>query len=324
MNENDNHIVDEGLLVKYLLGEAGPQERQAVEAWIEADPAHRRQFEDFASIWEKSRRLALQSQADEQAAWKRFQARIHTAPRPVRSLRNNTWLRIAALFLLLAGVGTWAWLSSRETPVPQLTASAGARILSDTLPDGSVVTLNRNASLQYPGRFQGDTRTVRLQGEAFFRVTPDKKKPFLINVNDVMVKVVGTSFNIRSEGKATEVIVETGIVQVTRNGHTVELRPGQKVRVGDQDSLFAPQPEKDRLYNYYRTNEFVCDNTPLWKLAEVLQEAYGVEIVIARKELRNLPLTTTFSNESLDRILEVIGMTFNIRVKKEGDKIYLL
>ena len=81
--------------------------------------------------------------------------------------------------------------------------------------------------------------------------------------------------------------------------------------------------EEEQLYNYYRTKEFVCDNTPLWKLVEVLNEAYQANIVIDRPGLRTLPLSATFNNESLDQVLEVISLTFNISVTRTEDTIHL-
>jgi ferric-dicitrate binding protein FerR (iron transport regulator) len=80
---------------------------------------------------------------------------------------------------------------------------------------------------------------------------------------------------------------------------------------------------EDKLYNYYRSKEFVCDDTPLWKLVEVLNEAYGVNIVIENKELRGLRLNTTFNNESLDTILDIVSQTFGITYTKEADRIIL-
>ena len=145
----------------------------------------------------------------------------------------------------------------------------------------------------------------------------------MINVNDVQIKVVGTSFNVRSEAGVTEVIVETGIVQVTRNNKMVELRPAEKIKLGVKDSALVKERVEDKLYNYYRSKEFVCDDTPLWKLVEVLNEAYGANIIIENPKLRSLPLTTTFNNESLDKILEVISATFDITVTREGDRIIL-
>ena len=83
------------------------------------------------------------------------------------------------------------------------------------------------------------------------------------------------------------------------------------------------EDNSDELYNYYKTKEFVCNGTRLSRLVEVLNEAYNTEIVIGNSRLDNLSLNTTFSDASLDYILEVIGKTYNIQVIRNGDKIIL-
>jgi ferric-dicitrate binding protein FerR (iron transport regulator) len=267
--------------------------------------------------------LAANEAVDVNAAWQLFQKRIHTSSKSVTPLFLSGWWRVAALVLIAAGISLIVYVGLKEEPVPVLTAQTGNAVRKDTLPDGSVITLNKNSSLTYPERFTKDTRTVALKGEAFFRITPDKNKPFIITVNDVQVKVVGTSFNVRSENGLTEVIVATGVVQVQKGNMEVALRPNEKVVVRRQDSVIAKEKETAQLYQYYESREFVCDNTPLWKLVTVLNKAYDTTIVIGRPELRNLPLTATFPNESLDRILQVISLTFNIDVETKGTSIIL-
>jgi len=162
-----------------------------------------------------------------------------------------------------------------------------------------------------------------LRGEAFFTVTPNKKKPFVISVNDVQITVVGTSFNVKTINGNTEVVVETGIVKVTRAGKTVELKANEEVIAGPNDSAMRKEKVSDQLYKYYRTKEFVCDDTPLWKLVEVINEAYNSHIVISNPALKDMSMTTTFNNESLEQVLNVISLTLNIKVIKEGDTIIL-
>jgi ferric-dicitrate binding protein FerR (iron transport regulator) len=79
----------------------------------------------------------------------------------------------------------------------------------------------------------------------------------------------------------------------------------------------------DQLYNYYRSKLFVADNTPLWRVVEILNEAYDANIVIENDQHRDLPLTTTFKDESLDNILHIITETFKITAVKENGKIIL-
>ncbi len=326
MKANDYHINDE-LLVKYLLNEATSAEQQAVHQWINASTENQRYFHHFQLIWETSKQLVIPSTVSADDAWKRFQQRTAQAskrPAVIQPMNPSfKWMRAAAVAILFIGVAALTYfLSSRSASKPVI-VTAFANPVTDTLPDGSLVTLNKNSSMRYRGKFEGSSRNVELTGEAFFAVTPDKKKPFIIHVNDITVTVIGTSFNIKSIAGETEVLVETGIVRVTKNNKTIELRPKEKLVAKSGDTALLKEESTDRLHQYYRSRQFVCDNTPLWKLVEVLNEAYNSNIVIQRTELRTLPLTTTFHNESLDKILSIIAETFEITVEKTGDKILL-
>ncbi len=230
-------------------------------------------------------------------------------------------MRIAASVIVIVGIGLIAWWLTNNSK--QITVLAQQAVMSDTLSDGSVVTINKGSSISYDSKFKGDTRKVELKGEAFFNVTPNKKKPFIVSVGDVEVEVIGTSFNVSVSHGITEVVVETGIVKVTKAGRTVELRPHEKLETYAKDSVMKKEQVTDKLYNYYRTKQFVCDDTPLWKLVEVVNEAYNSNIVIGDPAIRNLTITTTFDNESLDQVLNVIKETFNITVVREGDTITL-
>ena len=326
MGEIHSNINDE-LLVKYLLQETSSDESHAVEQWMNEGEHNRKYYEQLQNIWNKSRAMASENRVDEELAWKRFQSRIKSSDPVIAIHRRTGWLRIAALLIVIAGVVLLSYiLVSEKAPVEQLSLHTTNSVLTDTLPDGSVITLNKNSTLIYPETFGSKKRSVDLNGEAFFNIKADPNKPFEISVNDITVRVLGTSFNIKSENGITEVIVETGIVQVIKKHRSVELKPNQKLVVEPHDSVLIPQIEKEQLYNYYRSKEFVCENTPLWKLAAVLNEAYGVNIVIERDELRTLPLDVTFSNESLDVILEIIKETFNtyqIEIVKKDSSIIL-
>lgn len=307
------------LLVKYLADEATPPEQARVEAWLEEDDANRHYFNHFKTIWEKAENLAPVVPIDENEAWKRFRKRVSAAP-----VRKKTgWMRIAALFILIAFAGILSlvlWNDRRDEP-HQLAVSSDNDVMTDTLPDGTVATLNRHSELSFPSVFSGKQRKVNLKGEAFFAVKPDKQHPFVIDVDDVQVTVLGTSFNVRSTADSTEVIVETGRVQVKKDSLVVILQAGERISFGKAGQPALKQQSSDKLYNYYISRTFVCDNTPLWKLVEKLNEAYDVNIVIARKELRQLPLNVTFDDESLDMILKVISQTLMVKITREENRI---
>ena len=311
--------IDE-LLVKYLADEATPPEEQEVLGWLQADEANRHYFEHFKLIWQEAEQPA--PDADVNKAWQKFQQRKKSGGSvPVRRMG---WLRIAASVLLVACTAaiTYFFINNRNGALPEMLAVTTANeVKADTLPDGSVATLNKNSKLTYPARFKGTQRKVNLQGEAFFSVTANKAKPFVITVNDVEIKVLGTSFNVRSDEEGTEVIVETGVVQVMRGGQMVELKAGERTILQNAEAAdtIAKLKSDDKLYNYYISHTFICDNTPLWKLAEKLSEAYSVQIVFDNQSVRSLPLTVTFDQESLDVILKIISQTLGVRIEREGD-----
>lgn len=309
-----------------MLGITTPAEKQSVEAWVAADNANAKYYEHFRLIWNESKKLAAVSTVNEDDAWKRFQQRVganeDTGGARIIKTDFSTWRRnlaiAATLMVLLGAAGFWFMKSSR----PQHTIYANNAVRLDTLPDGSFVTLNKQSSLSYAGSFNQE-RHVKLEGEAFFNVAQDPGRPFVIRVNDVTVKVLGTSFNIKSTNGKTEVIVETGAVEVTKQHNSVQLQRNEKAIVTDKDAAPVKQENTDELYNYYRTQTFVCNNTPLWKLVDILNEAYGVNIVIANTGKRDMPINVTFSGSSLDSTLKIIGLTYGITVEENGTNITL-
>ncbi len=316
--------MNDDLPVKYLLGEATPEEREQVEQWAAASDANKKQLEQLRYIWTETKKLEAANSADEQAAWQRFKQRIdkqNTTTKTIPLGRRTNWMRIAATLILMIG-GSWMayiYLYSAGT----VTLASGDAVLSQTLPDGSTITLNKNATVKYPKKFTGSTREVTLDGEAFFNVAPDKQKPFIIHANEADIEVVGTSFNVKTNTNQTEVVVETGVVQVSKKLKGVVLNPKEKATVKKNTELPIKEKTEDELHNYYRTKAFVCNNTPLSRLVPVLNDAYGANIVISNTELNDLRITTTFNNESLDNILEVLSGTFNINIVKKDGQIVL-
>lgn len=324
MKNTSTHINDD-LLVKHLLDINTPSEKAAVTAWLAEKAEHQRYFEHFRLIWEESRKLAAVSTVNENDAWSRFRQRVGAGENTTRIVKMDTgfsWkpiLRIAAVLIIMIGAAG-AWYISQHRNAP-LIVSSGEQIKQDVLPDGSQVTLNKQSTITYAGNRK--QRSVKLEGEAFFDVAQDAGKPFVIKVNDVTVRVLGTSFNVKSTHGKTEVIVETGAVEVTKNNNSVQLKQHEKAVITEQQEAPSKQNNTDELYSYYRTQTFVCNNTPLWKLVEILNEAYGVNIVIANNDKRDLQINSTFTNSSLDSTLKVIGLTYEIAVEKQGSQIIL-
>src|SRR5690606_9249042 len=278
------------------------------------------------------------SELDENLAWGRFKQHlvanesavdrgedigVTTAKEPV--YRVPAWIKIAASIVLIS-IGIWlSFYGYNRSSLNQVLVETVNYTLVDTLADGSIITLNRNSKIQYPKYFAKDHRNIKLlEGEAFFDVAPDSSKPFHVFFNDVAVKVVGTSFNIKIDEDETELIVETGVVAVSKKHVVIRLKRDEAVHIDRNSDELNKSVVQDQLYKYYRNSEFIADGTPLYRLVDVLNEAYGVQIVIEDQELENLELNTTLKyNTSIRSNLDLICETFDIKMKKSGEYIVL-
>jgi transmembrane sensor len=324
------------LLVKYLLGEATSAEGEEVSRWMAADPSHKSYADDLQKIWKESRRLGPPERIDASAAWQRFRqsGKIPVTAgdgtikvRIERLERIYPWRAVAAaIFLLAAGIGGWWALTKREThkeEIAALSIKTQSTVRTDTLPDGSRVTLNKFSSLVLPGKWGRGTRAAKLTGEGFFQVVHEPSRPFIIEIGTVTIRDAGTSFNVRSMNGTTEVIVEDGAIVVTDSGLTVRATAGEKVVITADHRGISKTIAADKLYQYYRTKKFVCHKTPLPEFVAALSEAYGVRVVLQGDAVRNLLLTTTFDNDDLNSILSVVTRTFGLVAERKGDLIIL-
>lgn len=328
---NTPEIIDD-VLVKYLLGEATPQEQEEVQQWIAASPDNARYFEHFRLIWDESKKLAASSTVNVDDAWSRFMNKVETEERPAIQvaeppkgrtieLGRYGWMKAAAILVMIIGGGWFYYITAG--PGSMITEQAGDQTLVANLPDGSTVTLNRNSSITYPAHFKGNQRNVTLRGEGFFNITPNKAKPFIIDADHNSITVVGTSFNVKTNAERTEVIVETGIVEVAKKQNAIRVMPHEKALVTADAAMPVKSSNQDDLYNYYRTKKFVCNGTTLNRLVEILNEAYDTQITIGNEKLGEMQIRTTFDEGSLDETLNVIKMTYGINIEKNGNTIIL-
>lgn len=320
MNPNDTFVNDD-ILVKYLLGEADTNEQLSVEKWISAAPENQKYLNDFKLILEKSQ-LSANTDEKDYDALARLNARMERTEIRPKQTPLFYWVRVAAAVLVVSMVGwfTYSFFNPYNRPVIVETTTA---TLKQPLSDGSLVILNKHSKISYLQRFSGKTRTISLQGEAFFNVEPDQSKPFIIKVNEVTVSVLGTSFNVKSRNGQTSVVVESGTVKVSKLNDSIELTKGEKVNINKGDLSLKKQVNKGLLYSYYYRNELVCDHTPLRELVAILNEKFNVNIIITKPALEELTINTTFKDESLQEILQILAKTFNFNIEQRANQILI-
>jgi transmembrane sensor len=325
--------MNEDILSKYILGEATGQERAAVKAWADSDAKNAAKLKHLEIILNAGKRLAQQSPLTEAEAWANFKELRNAKQETKSNVRSLTsppsykWLQIAAAILVIAG-GGWFYYNFykvNHSPSEQwlsLTATTTVRV--DTLPDGSVIHLNKDSRIVYAADFKSH-RAVRISGEAFFEVKHDESYPFTVQAKDILIKDIGTAFNVKSIPGHTEVIVESGLVSVSKDKALINLKASEKVAINALDNTLKVERNTDQLYNYYRTKKFVANNTQLRRLVAVINEAYGSNIQISSAALANTRITVTLKLETpLKDILQVLKETTpEIKVDQSASGIVL-
>ncbi len=183
-------------------------------------------------IWEQCGKLAYPYKKDVPAAWNRFKVKLDaggfkTQPY-IKSFR--WWPGLAAAVVTVIAMVWWMAASNPDKTITRqnlgrLDTATGPGVI--VLSDGSRADLDKSALLVWPHGFNGKKREVSLIGSGFFTVARDTGRPFLIHVNDLIVKVMGTSFRLKSAAGFTQIDVRTGAVLVIRNKDSITLMPGE-------------------------------------------------------------------------------------------------
>ena len=231
--------------------------------------------------------------------------------------------RYAAILVILFGLA----LYFRDTGFQSDVITENAMVMITTsigekeevlLSDGTKVIVNSNSALSYPTNFTGNTREVLLKGEAFFEVTENKEKPFIVNTNEGMdIKVLGTVFNVKSypEDKKVETTLVSGKVQVVerKDNKTVLLYPSQRATYNKaDDKLIIDKVETERLISW-KDGKLIYDETDLNIVLKDLERVYDVTFLVNSKELLDYKFKGVFDNLTIEEVLSLFELSSPIQ-----------
>jgi len=179
------------------------------------------------------------------------------------------------------------------------------------LSDGSFITLNRDSKVSFPDKFNTRRRKVKLTGEAFFEISPDANRPFIIDAGNGKVTVLGTSFNVitNNSKNEVEVLVASGKVLVESKDGTrsLTLEPGKLGVINNNTS--SSMINTDINYLAWNTEILTYEGTRLEDVFSDLQRAYNISVEVYNNDILNRQLTSKFDNESAETIIRKMVFT---------------
>ena len=280
-------------------------------------------FED--QIAEAATAISEIEGVDSRSAYFKVQNRIKKEGRYM--LFVSSLSRIAAVLfiplLIASGVLIYRQLNLKENQqfaMQEITSPTGIRS-QIVLPDGSNVWLNAESTIKFKVPFDQKNRNVSLSGEAYFDVQKNPSVPFIVSSGGVNVRVLGTLFNYRAfEGENNiEIVLAEGKVSLNTNGekrtNEVIMKPGDRAVFDKTSNLTRVTNEKIEKYIAWHDGKLVFDETLMPEVAIQIGRWFGVDVVIADPKINNYRITTTFDNESLHQVLELLRLSSPIEIK---------
>ncbi len=313
------------LLVKYIAGEASPEEAMAAEEWIQATPENKQQFDELQKVWmETGPSKAIYQHADVNKEWEVVKQTITQSRVTQMKPRRTTYL-VAACMTLLAGALGWFLLKQASNNNIEMVTLQAQTVQQEQLPDQTSITLDGNSKVVYKKDFGKAARELALNGEGFFKVTHDPKKPFIIDMEGLKLQVLGTSFRVNNDKAAQTVHVDvaTGRVMLFTESDTLVLNAGQSGSYDRKTQRFTLLDTVD-VNNYsYATKQFSFSDTRLDKVATYLEKTYNVKLQFQNPAIKACRLSAQFDQQPIEDILDVIASTFNIHYSVKDHTIYI-
>ena len=303
---------------RYLEGEASEQERTKIEAWLDVMKTKNTtdlelSKEDEENLFRKITKKA--NNMDEV---------ISFLPKQDKKTDISQVMQIAAGLLILISVSYVVWnFANKDSDKLKVTSINGIEKI--ILNDGTLVWLHKGSSVTYFEKQQDGVRQAQLQGEALFEVAKDPSHPFIIKCGDVSLKVLGTSFSVKTNNDSLQLIVLTGKVNLSTNTNKegINVEPNEKAIYTKNGRVEKTQLHQTEISTITANTEYNMqfNNTSMQEVAEKISKKFNVEVNINSKQATDCRITADFTDHSLESTLKLITEVLDVSYTQEGNVI---
>ena len=324
--------LSEEIIAKFLMGKCTEEELIQVNLWIKESDENARKLFRMEEIYHlgKEKHTVSPKRMDqaERSLYKRLA--IEEAKQN-RTLAIHRWMKYAAIItvILLTGTGITYWIGQNALINNKMIAVASEGNVEEiVLPDGTKVWLNQSAVLKYPREFSDKERNVYLEGEAYFEVTKNKAKPFIVQSEAMQVRVLGTTFNFKSSKacKSAEATLIEGEIEVKGNNEEgmIILAPGQKAELNRESKRLTVKQVDARMDAVWHNNLIPFEKADIYSIAKTLERFYNVKTILSP----DITINNTYSGvlkrkDSINSVLKSLKNSIPIDYKIVGNSIFI-
>ncbi len=304
------------LISKADAGIISQSEQKKLDEWKDSSEANRIEYEELSAIFNAS---AESNSEVTDASWERVKFAIES--KSVSKKSNKKWLWLAASFMAVSML-TYIFYPNPAADA-MVYSSGNNEIKSIELPDGSIVKLNQNSSLKYSEK-EG-RRLCSFDGEAFFEISKNPEKPFLIEGNHTNIQVLGTKFlfNDRSGSEEALVKVSEGKVKFS------DKKLNEKILVANEEAIYVNDGliKKNKIENFdikkWQLKELDFNDDVLAEVIPQIESMYGVSIECSQAGMMYCRFSGNFKNDKIETVMEVLAESLNIKLSTKNNT-YLL
>lgn len=248
-------------------------------------------------------------------------------PKPAKTYRMTAWRWAAAIFLpICIAFFTYYLIDSSQTAsAPFIVKANKGDKATIELPDGTNVVLNSASQLSYLNNFGEKVRKVQLDGEAYFKVAHDEKRTFIVQVGDLEVKVLGTSFNVSAyeDSKDVTVVLLEGKVGVYTKEASRVMNPGDKIEYNKTTHKLTATQVHPTDYIEWTKGNLYFEKESLENIMKTLSRIYDVEIRFDSGKLPKEYFTGTIPGGGIQNALNILMLTSPFYYEMDGSVIVL-
>ena len=317
------------LMYKELKGELSDSEVETLKAFYNESSANRELRDEIQLSWMLSQEVGdvAEIDIDVQADLQKVKSTLNHTPQIEQQTAKIVpmWRRLVsiaaiAIPLMVGAFFLFQFLNQNKT----ITYQATNAIKEIQLEDGSTISLNQNSELEVAANFNETDRKVKLNGEAFFDVAKDQEKAFIIQVDEMKITVLGTSFNIKENENQLTVTVISGTVKVESETNSITLNKNEKAIYLKKNKELSQNSIYNKNDTSWKTGVFTFRSQPIGEVLYELENIFSKKITLEDSRIEKCGVSIVVNTTDFQTVLKKVADAVNCEIKKTDDDTFLL